>query len=232
MKKIALDPGHFGGTLSKIEDRHFSFPDFPPIKEGDLTFEVAELLSELLNERGAKVLISRKNFNYFMLPEKFSFQEYNRFKLANWADRAKSINDFKPDLTLAIHFNANCYSSNMKETEFNGVMVFISTINNSKIIKASEAICKNLSADFALPFCEKDWFPKEVSNSWKNLGNGVFERDLYILSNVKTPIVLTESPLMNNKEVYEDLIKGKNIIKIYANSLFKSICEIFENSII
>ena len=226
MIKIALDPGHFGGTLSVLEDRHFVFSANEPVKEGDLNLKVSLLLKQMLEEAGIKVLLSRGSYKNFKTGLKFTLKDFQNFKLQNWNKRVLKINKFKPDLTIAIHFNSNCYSSNIVKTEVNGVMTFIYS-KDKELVKWAKIVSKNLSADFKLPFCEKKWFLKDVALLWEDLGNGVNFRELFILKNVKSPIVLTEGPLMNNLEVYRSLISDDSLQVVYARSLFKSIKEVF-----
>ena len=53
---IALDPGHIGGDYSKMEGRHFSIGESPPVKEGNLALTVAKILKKKLVDVGAKVI--------------------------------------------------------------------------------------------------------------------------------------------------------------------------------
>ena len=57
--KIALDPGHLGGTWAKMEERWFQVDQSKPVQEGDLTLPVARLLALRLRELGAKVSFVR-----------------------------------------------------------------------------------------------------------------------------------------------------------------------------
>jgi N-acetylmuramoyl-L-alanine amidase len=59
--KIALDPGHLGGTWAKMEERWFQVGESKPVQEGDLTLRVAQLLAPRLRELGAKVSFVRNN---------------------------------------------------------------------------------------------------------------------------------------------------------------------------
>jgi N-acetylmuramoyl-L-alanine amidase len=59
--KIALDPGHLGGSWAKMEERWFQVGDSKPVQEGDLTLCVARLLATRLRGLGAKVLFARND---------------------------------------------------------------------------------------------------------------------------------------------------------------------------
>src|SRR4051812_48630093 len=57
--KIALDPGHIGGTWAHMEERWFQVGDSKPVQEGDMTLLVAKLLAPKLRALGAKVSFVR-----------------------------------------------------------------------------------------------------------------------------------------------------------------------------
>ena len=57
--KIALDPGHLGGSWAKMEERWFQVGVSKPVQEGDLTLRVAKLLATRLRNLGAKVSFVR-----------------------------------------------------------------------------------------------------------------------------------------------------------------------------
>jgi hypothetical protein len=59
--RIALDPGHLGGTWAKMEERWFQVAGSAPVQEGDLTLRVARLLAPRLRKLGAKVSFIRRN---------------------------------------------------------------------------------------------------------------------------------------------------------------------------
>lgn len=77
--RIAIDPGHFSSNIidSKVEGKFLNFvnqytgsPDTVKIVEGQLTFLTAQLLKSMLEEQGAKVLLSRpaQNSTAFNVP--------------------------------------------------------------------------------------------------------------------------------------------------------------------
>jgi len=57
--KIAIDPGHLGGTWAKMEERWFQIGNAIPVAEGDLTLRVAQILAPRLESLGAKVTLIR-----------------------------------------------------------------------------------------------------------------------------------------------------------------------------
>jgi hypothetical protein len=59
--KVALDPGHLGGSWAKMEERWFQVGSSPPVQEGDLTLRVARSLATRLRKLGAKVSFVRNS---------------------------------------------------------------------------------------------------------------------------------------------------------------------------
>ena len=59
--RIALDPGHLGGSWAKMEERWFQVGDSKPVQEGDLTLRVARLLATRLRDLGANVSFVRND---------------------------------------------------------------------------------------------------------------------------------------------------------------------------
>jgi len=59
--KIALDPGHIGGSYAQMEKRWFQVQHIAPVAEGDLTLQVAQKLSAILTKLGAEVLVVRQD---------------------------------------------------------------------------------------------------------------------------------------------------------------------------
>ncbi len=57
--KIALDPGHIGGDWAKMEERWFKVGDAPPVMEGEMTLQVADMLAPRLRALGAHVSFVR-----------------------------------------------------------------------------------------------------------------------------------------------------------------------------
>ncbi|MEP6955713.1 MAG: hypothetical protein ABI883_02720, partial [Chthoniobacterales bacterium] len=57
--KIALDPGHIGGTWAQMEERWFQVGDSRPVQEGDMTLLVAQILKPQLEKLGAHVSLVR-----------------------------------------------------------------------------------------------------------------------------------------------------------------------------
>lgn len=76
--KIALDPGHLGGTWAKMEERWFQVDDSAPVKEGDLTLRVTRLLAPRLRALGATVSFVRSHAEPVTLKRPNDFEELAR----------------------------------------------------------------------------------------------------------------------------------------------------------
>jgi hypothetical protein len=57
--KIAIDPGHLGGSWAKMEERLFQIGSSMPVVEGDMTLRVAQILAPRLESLGATVTLVR-----------------------------------------------------------------------------------------------------------------------------------------------------------------------------
>lgn len=59
--KIALDPGHIGGSWARMEERFLSFQAGEAIQEGDLSLITAQVLKDRLIALGAEVTLVREH---------------------------------------------------------------------------------------------------------------------------------------------------------------------------
>ena len=141
--KIAIDPGHIGGKWAKMEERWFQIGNSKPVVEGDMTLRVAKLLKPRLEALGAQVTLTRsgsepitsrrpdalRKLALESLREKgdkaTSFaitKESERlfYRTAEIRRRAVLVNDsIKPDLVLALHFNAEAWGNPAKPSLIN-----------------------------------------------------------------------------------------------------------------
>ncbi len=132
---IAIDPGHIGGPWAKMEERWFQIGQSKPVTEGDMTLYVARLLESRLKQLGARVYLTRKTAAPVTSarPEKLldaaraSLRDRGApiterrlrleseilfYRVSEIRARAKLVNEkFKPDLVLALHFNAEAWGN-------------------------------------------------------------------------------------------------------------------------
>jgi N-acetylmuramoyl-L-alanine amidase len=124
---IAIDAGHLGGDWAQMEERWFKMGDGKPVTEGDMTLYVARLIQPLLEQKGAKVSLVRKDTqpltkerpadlvtvareqnpslaNPFYLNKAAESLFYRTSEIRARADYVNQT--LKPDLVLCLHFNA------------------------------------------------------------------------------------------------------------------------------
>lgn len=131
--RIAIDPGHIGGSWAKMEERWFRIGNSKPVTEGDMTLLVSKLIMPRLEALGATVYLTRsKNAPVtpvrpgrlqdeaaYSLKEKDATATSDRLKsesellfyrVSEIRRRAELINEkIKPDLVLCLHFNAEAW---------------------------------------------------------------------------------------------------------------------------
>src|SRR4051794_1397480 len=59
--RIALDPGHLGGSWAKMEERWLQVGDGTPVTEGDMTLKVSRIIAQSLRQLGARVSFVRNS---------------------------------------------------------------------------------------------------------------------------------------------------------------------------
>jgi N-acetylmuramoyl-L-alanine amidase len=128
--RIAIDPGHLGGSFAKMEARWFQIGHSRPVEEGEMTLMVAKILKQRLEAMGAEVSLTRtKNGPTTSLrPEKLrqaamgSLEEEGKspssnrlqseaerlfYRVGEIRNRSKLVNQkIRPDLVVCLHFNA------------------------------------------------------------------------------------------------------------------------------
>ena len=128
--KIALDPGHLGGSWAKMEERWFRIGTSTPVTEGDMTLKVAKLLLPKLTALGAEVVLTRSKPGPVTgtrpsqlrgaavdslhdkkdpVTKESVIKESERlfYRVSEIRRRARLVNEsFKPDVVLCLHFNA------------------------------------------------------------------------------------------------------------------------------
>jgi N-acetylmuramoyl-L-alanine amidase len=133
---IAIDPGHIGGDWAKMEERWFIVGEGQPVREGDMTLHVAQLLKPRLEALGATIsLVRDRNEPVTPLrpdsltslaqdssdparPESLQkLAERLFYRTAEIRARADLVNKtLKPDLVLCLHFNAEAWGDPLNPT--------------------------------------------------------------------------------------------------------------------
>ena len=129
--RIAIDPGHLGGGLARMEERWFRLGESAPVAEGDMTLQVAHLLAPRLRSLGAEVSLVRDSatpstparpemmhiaaraelaLQGDAEPQERTVQRQSEllfYRAAEIRARGTLVNhQLRPDLTLCLHFNA------------------------------------------------------------------------------------------------------------------------------
>ncbi|QVL57574.1 MAG: N-acetylmuramoyl-L-alanine amidase [Simkaniaceae bacterium] len=257
--KIAIDPGHFGGQFARLEERYVEMEHEGKtlyFDEGSLAFLTALHLKKKLEEKGAIVLLTRKAIGEGAYSENFFdwlknhpeywekgvplstifLRYYNRLDLHA---RAEIINNFNPDLTLLIHYNAVDSelpdSNQTKETTRNFNLVFIpgafcqgELVNPEDRYHFLRLICTQdleksyeMAQELVSLFTTHLQVPplktakKEVSGFGNSLvsADGVFCRNLCLTRLIKGPLCYGETLIQNNLEEALELSQNKAMVE-------------------
>lgn len=241
--KIAIDPGHFGGDFSRLEERYVEAEYEGRIlsfNEGTLAFLTALHLKNRLEKEGASVMLTRRAIGEGAYPENFFdwlkrhpelwekgvslssifCRHYNRLDLR---ERAKIINEYRPDLTVIIHYNAieseKANSNQTKLTHRNFNLIFIpgafckgelktledryhflrlictEDLENSYLM--AKEFVKFFTLHLQVPSLKRKEEKRGFANSLPSI-DGVFYRNLLLTRLVKTPLCYGETLIQND----------------------------------
>ena len=250
--RIALDPGHLGGQWARMEERWMQVGDNKPVIEGDMVLYVARLLKKELEQREAKVSLIRDSDRPTtnLRPEKLKgvavrhLREQGRavnpaslkseterlfYRTAEIRARAKKVNShLKPDLVLALHFNAEswgnpvrptltnvnhlhllvsgCYSARELAYDDQRYELMLKLLNRSydKELSVSRAVAQSMARATGLP-------PYTYgSDTAINVGGSpyIWARNLLANRLFECPVVYLEPYVMNNQEVTDRVQLG------------------------
>jgi N-acetylmuramoyl-L-alanine amidase len=250
--RIALDPGHLGGEWARMEERWFRIGNHDPVTEGDMTLLVARLLKAELEKRGAKVYLTRDSSKPAtgLRPEKLrraaaaSLRDQGRpvnpaslkseseklfYRTGEIRARARQVNDrIRPDLVLALHFNAEAWGDPARPTlvEANHLHLLVSGCYG-----ASELAYEDQRFDLMVKLLNRS-FPEEVavsravassmaratglppytytSETAINVGGSpyIWARNLLANRLFECPVVYLEPYVMNNRAVHARVQAG------------------------
>ena len=250
--RIALDPGHLGGQWARMEERWMQVGDNKPVIEGDMVLHVARLLKKELERRGAKVSLIRDSDRPTtnLRPEKLKgvavrhLREQGRainpasieyeserlfYRTAEIRARAKKVNNqLKPDLVLALHFNAEswgnpvrptltnvnhlhllvsgCYSARELAYDDQRYELMLKLLNRSydKELSVSRAVAQSMARATGLPPYTY------TSDAAINVGGSpyIWARNLLANRLFECPVVYLEPYVMNNQEVVDRVQLG------------------------
>ena len=106
--KIALDPGHIGGSYATLEQREHRWGKLV-IREGSMTLATANKLAPLLRQLGASVTLVRSKLEPVTGKRAKDFADPRLFfRTSEIRARARLINELiQPDLVICLHFNGS-----------------------------------------------------------------------------------------------------------------------------
>lgn len=249
---IALDPGHLGGPWARMEERWFQIGTAKPVQEGDMTLHVARLLKEELERRGARVSLTRSGSKpaTSLRPDKLRRQaaawlrEQGRnvtpaslkaeserlfYRTAEIRARARKVNgSLRPDLVLALHFNAEgwgnpdrptlvtanhlhllvsgCYTREELAFEDQRHDLMVKLLNRSfgEELAVSRSVASSMARATGLPPYIYQ------SDSAINVGGTpyIWARNLLANRLFECPVVYLEPYVMNNRDVHARVQAG------------------------
>jgi N-acetylmuramoyl-L-alanine amidase len=250
--RIALDPGHLGGEWARMEERWFQIGNHKPVTEGDMTLYTARLLKKELERRGAKVSLIRDSSRPAtnLRPEKLrgpaaaSLRDQGRavnpaslkseseklfYRTGEIRARARKVNQhLKPDLVLALHFNAEswgnparptlvsanhlhllvsgCYSARELSYVDQRYDLMVKLLNRSydKEVSVSRAVAQGMARATGLPPYTYN------SDTAINVGGSpyIWARNLLANRLFECPVIYLEPYVMNNQEVHDRIQLG------------------------
>ena len=104
---VALDPGHIGGDFAAMEGRQWSVGAGAVFREGEAALAVCERVARQLQAMGFRVSLVREANAPVSDADPASFSNARDFYVgAEIRARAAKVNALRPDLVVAVHFNA------------------------------------------------------------------------------------------------------------------------------
>ena len=197
---VVIDPGHGGmdGGASSSGG----------ISEKDINLSIARILKSLLEKEGCRVVMTREDDRD--LSNGDSEGSIRSRKTEDMKVRKGIIDEAGADLAVSIHLN-----SFTQDTGVRGAQVFFpsddSGDNYDKSSLAADIIQKKLNENINLK--------KERTELGKN--------DVFILRDIRCPVVIVECGFLSNPQEAEELSKNTYQVKI-ANTLKAGICSFLE----
>lgn len=279
--KIAIDAGHFGGDLARLEQRYIDIPETElgtkeaiRFDEGTLALLTALELRNLLQKEGFEVFLSRKEIGKGAIKKDFfDWLKDNKalweskknlselFTLYNQADlicRAQLINDFQPDLTLIIHYNASgikrredgtnplsplnynlafipgSFGKNELNTEEDRYefLRLIVTDDLDQSLSLSRKIVEHFTIELKLPLMDlSHLLPSQTL--WTIHEKGIFGRNLSLTRRIHGPLCYGETLIQDNELECQILsLKNAEIEGIVCSSRIKQVAQAYLKGIL
>jgi N-acetylmuramoyl-L-alanine amidase len=176
---------------------------------------------------------------------------FNFFRDIDLTKRAELINQFKPDISVIIHYNVDEKNNNWeKPTSKNYCMAFIPGAFDSKVLetdlgrvnflrlligddlilseKISSLTVNAFKNKLNVPIATKNDAAYLRDNCLQASKQGVFSRNLALCRNVQSPLVYGESLYQDNLNEFEILSKmDKNYFGIKTNERVKQVADAY-----
>ena len=274
--RIAIDPGHFGGAFAELEERFVKIPDSKTkngqeiyFAEGDLAYLTAVKLKSLLEIEGAVVFISRAGIgkgaieeDFFVWKQKHSelqaeslskiFRAY--YNTEDLRKRAKKINEFCPDITLVIHYNAHLNDAEKEANSFftqsNYNLAFIpgafgpgelkrkedryeflrllltNTVEES--LELSRDIVQEFVRHLGVPLITQSDTASYIEKACLFQEPGVYCRNLALTRLIHSPVCYGETLVQNNEEeVYRLASRDAFIMETACSSRIQEVAQAY-----
>ncbi len=275
--RIALDPGHIGGKCAKIEERWFKIDEEMPVMEGEMTLLVAQLIKPQLEALGAEVFLTRESNSPMTWKRSPHFKALAKAKVetlgldksignsladklfyrtAEIRARAQKVNEsIKPDLVVALHFNAEAWGdpsdpqltdSNHFHILLNGAYTESELAQEDQRFEMTRRILQGtISEEVAISQSFVDAFKNETGlppyqyelNSTRAIqvdNEGyVWTRNLLANRLYQCPTIFLEPYIMNSHEVHARIQLGDyDGYKLIRGSMRKSIFREYADSVV
>ncbi len=250
--RITLDPGHLGGEWAKMEERWFRIGNARPVTEGDMTLHTARLLAARLRALGAEVTLTRRDSRpatkrrpedlrdaaaqslrakgQAVTPQALKAESERLFyRTDEIMHRARTVNRrFRPDLVLALHFNAESWGDPARPTltEANHLHLLVHGAYSraelehedmrfhmlSKLLDRSHAVELPVARSLAAAMARATGLPPYVYRSDTAVpldeAGYVWARNLLANRLFAAPTIYLEPYVMNSREVHERVQAG------------------------
>ena len=184
-----LDPGH-GGAFRGAMGVH-------GLSEAEVNLGVALELRTLLQQHGAIVLMTRETDRDFLTPADSSLK-------ADLTERVRLANDFKPDLFLSIHHNADSRGAH----DVNETQTYYKLGDDGPSLDAAADVHRYLVRNLSIE------------------RHRIMPGNYFVLRSCDSPAILTESSYITNPDVEAKLVLDEKR-QLEAEALFLGLARYF-----
>lgn len=273
--RIVIDAGHIGGNYASVEERNFKYNETAPVNEGNLTLTVAKQLEQQLKVLGALVDLTRSENKPVNPRRAEDYLKYAKSKMESRGElisddavmrvserlfyradeireRAKIVNkEFKPDLVVCIHFNAEAWDETKLIENEHAHMILHGAYTSGELEKDDQRLqmlqkivqrCheeeRKVSASVASAMAMHTGLPpytyEPMSYRAVNVDNNpyLWARNLAANRAYQCPVIFCEPYLMNGSDSHARIQAGDYEGLRYVNKMLRpSIFREYVNSV-